>query len=309
MKIKNVTSSYCKKCLQLSLPVNMMIRFARLVNPNYDMYKRAGLKEGMPISNQNAAQQIVTDIIHDGYFIDFVEALIKIDAKGYMGRKYSLRGLDKIVDGLIDEGYSYDKIHGQFFENQRERISPNWGRLNEGDERKMTVLRLDIAGNSILVKKNPRTKIETAYNDLRNIVYRSVTSRLGRLWSWEGDGALAVFLFGQMEKMAVFAGMEIIHELFFYNRTRNPLDSPINIRIGAHIGQVWYYDSELERLKNETAKQAIIYEELAPNNALSVSFNLHITMEPFILKLFSDDKNEKGLNYRLYSMGIEGIEK
>ena len=305
MKIKNVNSSYCRKCLQLSLPVDMMIKFAKLVNPRYNIYVRTGLKEGMPIANQSAAQQIVSDMIQDGYYIDFVETLVRIDAKGYMGKRYSLRGLDNVVDGLIDEGYSYDKISGQFFENQKERISPNWGRLKEGDEREMTVLRLDIAGNSELVKSNPRAMIEKAYNDVRGIMSHSVTSRLGRLWSWEGDGALAVFHFGSREKMAVFAGMEILHELFFYNRLHNPLDSPINIRLGAHIGQVTYSNSEMERLKNETVKQATVYEALAKSNSLCVSYNLNITMDQITLKLFGDEKTGKGCRYRLYSMGIE----
>ena len=305
MKIKNVNSSYCRKCLQLSLPVDMMIKFAKLVNPRYNIYVRTGLKEGMPIANQSAAHRIVEDMINDGYYIDFVETLVRIDAKGYMGKRYSLRNLDNVVDGLIDEGYSYDKISGQFFENQRERISPNWGRLKEGDEREMTVLRLDIAGNSELVKSNPRTMIEKAYNDVRGIVSQSVISRLGRLWSWEGDGALAVFHFGSRDKMAVFAGMEILHELFFYNRLHNPLDSPINIRLGAHIGQVAYSNSEIERLKNETVKQATVYETLAKSNSLCVSYNLNITMDQITQKLFGDEKTGKGCRYRLYSMGME----
>ena len=145
MKIKNVNSSCCRKCLQLSLPVDTMIRFAKLVNPSYDIYKRTGLKEGMPFPNQIAAQRIVTDMIADGYYVDFVETLLRVDAEGHMGSRYHLKGLDSVVDGLIDEGYCYDKERGQFFENQQERVSLNWGRLNEGDERRMTILRLDIA--------------------------------------------------------------------------------------------------------------------------------------------------------------------
>ena len=136
MKIKSSNASFCIKCLQLSLPVDMMVRFATLVNPQYSIYKRTGLKEGMPISNQSAAQRIVADMIQDGYFVDFVETLINIEAKGYMGRRYTMWGLNDVVAGLLKEGYSFDKVSGQFFENQRERISPDWGRLQEGDERK-----------------------------------------------------------------------------------------------------------------------------------------------------------------------------
>jgi class 3 adenylate cyclase len=259
----------------------------------------------MPISNQSAAQRIVADMIQDGFYIDFVETLLQIDSKGYMGRRYAMKGLNDVITGLIDEGYSFDKVSGQFLENQRERISINWGRLKEGDERKMTVLRLDIAGNSGLVKNNPRAKIEQAYNDLRNIVSRAVTSRLGRLWSWEGDGALAAFLFGSMEKTVVYTGMEIIHELFFYNRLRNPLNSPINLRLGAHIGQVRYSDNEIERMKNETAKEATVLEALAAINTLSVSYNLYITMDQHTLDLFSAEKNSRGRKYRQYKLGTE----
>jgi len=305
MKIKNANSSACVRCLQLSLPVEMMICFATLVNPQYNIYRRTGLKEGMPISNQNAAQRIVADMIYDGFFVDFAELLVRVGTKGYMGRQYDLRGLNEVVTGVINEGYSFDKVSCRFFENQRERTSPNWGRLHEGDEREMAVLRLDIVGNSALVKNNPRSIIEEAYDDVRHIVNKVVTSRLGRLWSWEGDGALAAFLFGPIEKMAVYAGMEIIHELFFYNLLRNPLGSPINIRLGAHIGEVRYSGSELERLKNETVKQAMALEAMAANNALSVSFNLYITMNPNTLKLFGSEKIGRGGKYRLYSMGVE----
>jgi len=303
--MKIVNSRFCRKCLQLSLSVDMMVRFARLVNPNYNIYKRTGLSEGMPISNQTAAQRIVADMIQDGFFIDFVEALIKIETHGYMGEKHTLWGLNDVVSGLIQEGYSFDKVSGQFFENQRERVTPNWGRLLEGDERRMAVLRFDVVDNSTLVRSNPQAKVEKAFSDMRGIVDRAVISRLGRLWSWEGDGALAVFLFGSIEKTAVYAGMEIIHELFFYNLLRNPLDRPINVRIGAHIGQIKYSDSEMERLKNDTVKQTVVFETLAAKNSLCVSSNLCGPMEEVILKLFSGEKSSRSCKYRLYTIGME----
>ena len=305
MKIKNVNSSACRKCLQVSLSVDMMIYFARLVNPQYDIYKHTGLSEGMAISNQSAAAQIVNDMIEDGYYIDFVETLVQIDSKGYMGRKYQLNGINDVIAGVKDEGYSFDKVSGHFFENQQERISVNWGRLREGDEKKMTILRLDIAGNSTLVKNNPPAKIQLAYREIRSIVNTAVTSRLGRLWSWEGDGALAAFLFGSTEKMAVFAGIEILHELFFYNRLHNPLSSPINARLGVNIGQVRYSDSETERLKNETVKQAVFLESLAVNNSLCVSYNLYITMDQNSLSQFGPEKSSGGWKFRTYMTGLE----
>ena len=303
--IQSANTRSCKKSLHLSLSVEMMVCFAKLVNPDYDFYKRAGIAEGMPLSNQDAAHRIVTDMVNDGYFVDFVEELIRINANGYMGRNYTIWGLNDIITGLMNEGYSFDKISGQFFENQSKRISANWGRLQEGDERKMALLRMDIAGNSALVKNNPRSKIEKAYNDIRNIVNRSVVNRLGRLWSWEGDGALAAFLFGPTEIMSVFAGMEILHEIFFYNRLYNPLSDPINVRLSAQIGQVQYSANEAERLKNDTVKQAIQLESLTETNSLSVSYNIYITMDHNSLSMFSPEKAKGSHKFRTYTVGTE----
>jgi len=305
MKIKSANTTSCKKSLQVSLSVEMMVHFAKLVYPNYDFYKRTGFKEGMPIPSDFAAGRIVMDLVNDGYYVDFVEALIQAATKGYKGQIYKLSGLDGVAAGLIAEGYTYDKVTGQFLENQTERISPNWGRLQEDHERKMTVLRLDIAGNSELVRDNPQAKIKKAYSDIRDIITRAVNSRIGRLWSWEGDGALAAFCFGPMEKMAVYAGMDILHELFFYNRLRNPLDRPINTRLSAHIGQVRYSNREWERLQNDTVKEAMVLESLAANNTLCVSFNMYIAIDQNILNLFGPEKTGRGHKYRLYTMGHE----
>jgi hypothetical protein len=299
-----INAGACRKCLQ-SISVDSMIRFAGLVHPGYNIYRRLGLTEGMPVSNQSAAGRIVADMIQDGFYIDFVEALVHADAEGYMGRRYALRGLNDVVSGVIQAGYSYDKVSGRFFENQRERVTENWGRLKEGDERRMTVLRLDIVGNSVLVRKNSREKINRAYRDLRAIVERAVTKRLGRLWSWEGDGALGVFMFGTIEQMAVYAGMEILHELFFYNRIENPLESPIAVRTAVHIGDVRYSHNPVERLKNETIRQAVALEsEAASSDSMAVSFNLFMSMEG-VTDLFTREKSRAGIKFRLYHVGVE----
>jgi class 3 adenylate cyclase len=288
-----------------SLDLDDMIAFARQILPGYDLRKRLGLSERIPVSNYTAAQRIIQDIDQEGYFIDFVEFLIKVDNRGFMGSTFSMRGLDDVIGAVVHEGYLYDKTAGQFFENQRERISPNWGRLRNGDERQMSALRLDIAGNSALVKNNPQTKIQKAYGALREIVSQAVISRYGRLWSWEGDGALAVFFPGHKEKAAVFCGMDILHQVFFYNKLENPLSDPIRLRIGAHMGKVRYFDNSLERLKNETIKEAVKLEESVPSDSLGVSYNLFFMMDQGFVNLLGPEKTKEGGKYRIYQVSQE----
>jgi class 3 adenylate cyclase len=288
-----------------SLDLGDMIVFAQQVLPGYDLRKRLGVSEKIPVSNYTAAQRIIQDMDSEGYFIDFVEFLIKVDNEGFRGSTFSMRGLDDVIGAVVHEGYLYDKTARQFFENQRERISPNWGRLKNGDERQMSVLRLDIAGNSALVKNNPQSKIQKAYGKLREIVSQAVISRYGRLWSWEGDGALAVFFPGSREKAAVFCGMDILHEVFFYNKLENPLSDPIRLRIGAHIGKLRYFDNSLERLKNETIRETDKLEESVPSDSLGVSYNLFITMDQGFVNLLGPEKTKGSGKYRIYQVSQE----
>ncbi|MDR1390411.1 MAG: hypothetical protein LBJ31_10610 [Treponema sp.] len=306
MKGKGFSARFCRKCLHSTLPVSDMVRFARMVFPDYDINKQSGYAEGTPIATQDAANVIVSDMIKNDYFIDFVELLIKINHEGYMGRSYDMRGLDDVITDITRTGYTFDKASGQFFENQNERISRGWGRLSEGDEKHMTVLRLDIAGNSILVKENPHDLITRAYSDLRAIVTRAAVSRLGRLWSWEGDGALAAFMAGRSAHMAVFAGIEIINELFLYNRLSNPLNSEIKLRVALHSGPVRYSESEAQCLKNETIKRAIALEgKAAVPNSMVISNVLAVSLDQQVVGIFSEEQNSPEGKYRMYQVKQE----
>jgi class 3 adenylate cyclase len=280
-----------------------MIRFAKMVNPEYDIYKRSGYPSGHPIANQDAANRIVIDMVQDGHYVDFVELLIKADTRGHMGRHYEFRGMNDVITDVIQAGFNYDQATGQFFENQKERITRNWGRLLAGDERQMAVLWLDVAGSSILVKENPATAIEKAYADLRKIVTGAVVSRLGRLWTWEGDGALGVFMLSNYSSMAIFAGMDILNRMFLYNKADNPLRTDINIRLSVHSGSLAYSNSEAECLRADTVRRTKSLEsKAAVPNSLVISESLAVTQDQALLDVFSNAKSVSGDKYRIYQV-------
>ena len=303
MKNARFSPMFCRKSLSTSLSVGDMVRFAQMVNPDYDIYERSGYPIGHPIANQDAANRIVLDMIQDGYYVDFVENLIRIDTKGYMGRRYELRGLNEVVEDIVKAGYNFDKTTSQFFENQRERITRNWGRLLDGDERQMAVLRLDIAGNSILVKENRKGLVEKAYGDLRKIVTKAVVSRLGRLWTWEGDGALAAFMLSNYSRMAICSSIEILNEMIIYNKMANPLNADIKLRLSVHSGNIVYSDSETECLKADIVRKAIALEsKAAASNSLVISESLAVTQDQALLDIFSGTKNVGAEKYRIYQV-------
>jgi len=287
----NFSTRYCRKCLVQSLSVDQMNRFAKLTNPDYDLYNKYGFAKGRPVGIHDAASRIVNDMIQNGFYIDFVETLIKVDSKGYMGHKFAFRGLDDVIGDVLQAGYSYDETSGIFFEDQSQQITNNWGRLKEGDERQVAVMRLDIAGNSLLVKNNSKQLIDKAYEDLRSIVTDAVISRYGRLWIWEGDGALGVFMPGDYSRHAVFAGMEILNKMFLYNKTDNKLKSGINLRIAVHSGEISFSDNETKILKADTVKTTINLEsKAAVPNTMVISESLALSQDQSLLDIFSSAK-------------------
>jgi len=285
------STRFCRKCLAISLTVDEMNRFAKLTAPDYDLYKSCGFSKGHPIGIQEAADKIVADMLQSGYYIDFVETLKKVDSKGYMGHRYAFRGLDDVIGDVLQTGYSFDKTTGQFFEDQNRQITCNWGRLMEGDERQMAVLRLDVAGNSLLVKNNPKPLVDKAYGDLRKIAAKAIVSRLGRLWMWEGDGALGVFMLSDYSRSAIFAAMEILNNMFVFNKADNPLNSEIKLRIAVHSGSLVYSESAAQYLKADTIKTAIMLEsKAAVPNSFVISESLAMSQDQSLLNIFSDSK-------------------
>jgi len=302
------STRFCRKCLAISLSVEQMNRFAKMTNPDYDIHKSLGFSKGHPIGVHEAADRIVGDMVQSGYYIDFVETLIKVDSSGYMGNKFALRGLDDVISDLINAGYSYDKTTGLFFEDQNQQLTRNWGRLMEGDEQMMAVMRLDITGNSLLVKNNPKNLIDKAYGDLRNIVTKAVVSRIGRIWSWEGDGALGVFMFGNYSRAAIFAGIEILNEMFLYNKMDNPLASDIKLRIAVHSGHLIYSENETKLSKADTVHTAVTLESKAAlPNSLVISESLAMSQDVALHGIFSDRKTVPNSTdkFRIYQVNQE----
>jgi len=299
------STRFCRKCLALSLSVEEMNRFAKMTNPDYDLYKSYGFSKGHPIGLHEAADRIVADMLQSGYYIDFVETLNRVDSKGYMGHRFAFRGLDDVIGDVLQAGYSFDKTTGQFFEDQTQQKTRNWGRLIEGDERQMAVLRLDIAGNSLLVKNNPKPLVDKAYGDLRKIVTKAIISRLGRLWMWEGDGALGVFMLSNYSRMAIFAGMEILNNMFVYNKSDNPLNSAFKLRIAVNSGSLVYTESATQYLKSDTIRTAIMLEsKAAVPNSLVISESLAMSQDQSLLNIFSDSKVVASSTdkYRIYQV-------
>lgn len=308
MRVKSAIIRQACSALYESVGYDMIDRISKRVIPGYDLHYRSGIPENIPITAQMAARQLVNDVVRTGRFLHLLEIMIDIDLNGFMGREYRIGRLSELIKSVLAEGYIYDRMTGLFMENSKERITSNWGRLTDNEERQIALLRLDIVDNSTIVRSNPSDKVQHAYGELRNMVNKSVIPRLGRVWVWEGDGCLCGFLFNKKERSAILAGMEILHALYFYNLLHNQLDKALQVRIACHSGP-FTYNANLEQLKkNEIVREVTEIESRhASPGSLATTENMIMTVDRHIQDKFKKPHARKSSKYRLYSVGVEAV--
>jgi hypothetical protein len=305
MKDRGPLGSMMKKSLHESLNTDMLARLAHDVFPeDYDLHDRTGFPPSVAVPGQVTVNCIVDDALSQGRFLHLVERLARLDREGFMGRPYRIVGLREILKGIAAEGYLWDEDTEYFIEDPRIRRTPNWGRLLEGEEHRFSLLRVDVVRNSRLVRVHGEAAARGAFDDLRGILSRCVELRSGRIWSWEGDGALAAFLFGHSTTGAVLAGMALLHELFLYDRIHNNLGEPLKVRAAVHTGPIRYFPDVGEIAKQETVLETMEAESRwTPPGTLTVTPAVAPTLDRVILDRFKADRTESS-RLLVYEVGF-----
>lgn len=281
------------KALAESFTVKLMTTLAKELIPNYDLHKRTGIHNSLAIPNRDAARQIVVDMKKRNIIPHFINLLIKAQYTGIKGRKYQIKYLRDLIIGIQGQGFIYDNHNKMFVEDPRIHRTPNWGVLIEGEEYNFAFLKLDIVGNTKLVKKYSKEEIKKAYSDLHSIVINCCEKRNGRIWHWEGDGGIVAFFFSNKNTLAVLSGMEIIHELFLYNKTNSALDNPLEIRLAIHCGLCNFTHNEEDIANLDIIKETShIESKHAKSNSVTISHKVLTTLDQRIADILVHEKNE-----------------
>jgi len=282
-----------------------MTMLARRLLPGYDLHDRTGIPGSVAIPNQNAARQVVSDIVSCQMFLEFVLLLFEFSDRGVSGRKLAIPYLRQILNGVYQMGYIYDRSNRIFVENPLERKTHNWGTLRHHQEYTIAFLRIDIAGNTELVRNHASDCIEEAYNNLRDIVISSAEKRNGRIWGWDGDGGLAAFCYGNMHESAVLSAIEILHELFIFNSISCPVNDGIRVRIAVHSGP-FEYTADPEKLQaSDTVKKVSELEHKHTGlNRITISEVVKVMLEPLTANQFIDFKSTDKRVYYQYEVKV-----
>jgi hypothetical protein len=262
---------YIIDALSQSMTVHLMERLVRRIIPDYDLHRRSGFPENIPIPQVDAAEQVYMDIVSENLLTRFVEVLIDVNRNGYMGRPVSVRLLPQIMNELEEVGLSYNEKYGAIVEGNRRVKTVGWGVLREGFTYEFSFLSFDIVGNSELVRRYTKKEILKGYTDVKRIVMRMVNKREGRMWRWEGDGGLAAFYFGNKNVQVTLGSIEILLELFIYNLFECPFREPLSMRIAAHTGPCQFFHN-VNEIRSATINRLIEIEtQYSDSDSLTIS--------------------------------------
>jgi hypothetical protein len=254
LKVSAKLKNYLVQALAQSMTVELMQKLAVRVLPDYNLRYQSGFPPSIPVPQRDAALQVVSDMVRQGRLLSFVEVLIDLDRNGNMGRTVPIRQLPRIIAEIEDIGFVFKEEYGLFMEGIPALRTRSWGVLREGQIYEFSLLRLDIAGSTRLVRKYPKPEVLKAYGNLRSQFAGIVERREGRVWHWEGDGGIAAFYFGAKNVQAALAGMEMLLEMFMYNLFRRPLSGDLHLRLAVHTGSCPYLNN-FEQIRSDTLRR------------------------------------------------------
>jgi len=305
MKVSARLAGLFENALSQAMPVDLMQSIARRVIPNYDIYERSGFPSAIGMPRADAARHILKDFLHEGLLMKFIEALVQVSAEGYMGRQIRIVLLPRIIAEVEELGFRYSPEKGVFVEDGGSARTMGWGTLREGRTYEFALLRVDIAGNSQMVRRYARADVSAAYGQVRAMIGRLVENRDGRIWGWEGDGCIAAFYFADKTIQATLCGMEIVHELFVYNLLGRTLPEPVRTRLAVHAGPCRFQVS-LKESGGDTLRRVEVQESrYTPLNSLTVSPGVYTDLGSKLSPLFSTMPGPDASPVYCYALGWE----
>lgn len=281
-----------------------MNHVARLIDRNYDIHERSGFPDTMVIPGRDAAKQIVLDLLAWNRFIELIQQMARISRDGLSGRMYRVAGLHALIRSVEEMGFHFDPQTCTFHEDAARNRTRNWGVLEEGRNYVVSLVRIDIVGNSRLVKDYPDEIIQPTYAELREIFQGVVERRNGRVWNWEGDGATAAFYGENTQLTATLAAVNVVHELFFYNALRRRLPQDLQVRVAVHNGQIEYHE-KFEQMKGQAFSTLVeIESKHGKPQAVYLSETVYTALTAEVAEWLTPVRVKSGMNLYRYELSF-----
>jgi class 3 adenylate cyclase len=257
----------------------------RLVLGCFDSNQAAGKRNHISLSAHKCAGLLVSECDRGGRIDSLIKLVVELDQGSVQGRSVQVDGLEEFLGRLMRAGIHYDfKTRRVVPVRSDPRELPNWGCLKGGREYDITIVSIDIVGNSARTRKLGVSKAEKMAYSLWSFLREKLAVVDGRIWSWAGDGGILAFALKDHPARAVRFAIEVQSTVPVFNISASgSLTSDIALRIGIDSGRVKFaietgtivsdvinYAAHLEKLSTRPGTVSIsraVIEALPPRMA------------------------------------------
>lgn len=240
---------------------------------------------------------------------DLIKLIAELDGGSFLGKRLEVKDIEVFFNSLARLGIVYDpsrrRLH--YTKEDIDRLK-NWGSLRDGKTYEVSVVSVDIVGNSRLVRDNGAKTMEKLYFELWRFLEHKLDDYDGRMWSWAGDGGLLAFTFPGNATRALMCAIDIQGSLPLFNISpSNPISQRVELRLAIDTGPVTFY-SDTGRIVSDVINYAAHLEKgaTAPG-CISVSGRTASACEERILSIFDDAGQFEGMSCMTTTQRLDGL--
>ena len=270
----------------------------KIIYPKYDGHKAAGVKNHITMSSRKGANALVKFLNESKKTFQLIKLIIEMDDSFLNGKTKNIEGLEVYLNKLIKSDIYYDfkkrKLHHSKKDSQK---MTNWGILKDGKIYNITVMSLDIVGNSKLVKKYGTKIMEKVYFRLRSFVEQKVLDYDGRIWNFAGDGGLIAYTSKDHVIRSVLCALDIRAALSVFNIHPDlPIKESIELRLALDTGKI-KFSIDTGHIVSDIINYAAHLEKLGTlPGEIAISENIKKELPPKIVKVFSYKNKFENMN-------------
>jgi class 3 adenylate cyclase len=271
----------------------------RLAFGEYSSHEIAGEDSNITISRRRAARLFVEYAEQREKLAAIIRLVAELDGGVFCGKQLSIPGIEAFFNCLARIGIVYDPDKRRLYHTKEDiKQLKNWGSLRDGRSYDVSIISVDIVGNSVLVREYGTKTMEKLYYLLRRFLDRKLAEYDGRVWNWAGDGGILAFAFNDNVNRAVKCAIDIQTSLPLFNISpENPVNRRVVLRTAIDTGQVRFY-SDTGRIVSDIINYAAHLEKAATEpGRISISERVTSGTDPKILSIFEDAGQFEGFPY------------
>lgn len=274
-----------------ALKPDQIDELGRLLLKKHCSHDILGLDEHITVPARKAAEAFMEACREKSCEEKLLKLLIELEGSQLLGKAVHFDGLEEMMNAMMRSGFVYDAKKRRIRRMKEDPLEmPGWGSLRDGKRYEISIVSVDIVGNSALVKKHGMKKAEKLYYRFWSFLRRVMEVYDGRIWNWAGDGGIIAFSFKGHQQRAVLFAMELQRLIPVFNADPDKkISDSITLRLGLDCGKM-KFSSDTGQIVSETINYAAHLEKsFAEAGGIALSGKMANSLPKKLREMFVSD--------------------